>query len=338
MMTRTQRLWNAWLLDSPVTQAELRLQQRERPRSIWGWIGFVLIVAMFALAVTLLGYHLWIYSFFDTSRFNTEIPSILTVVLSAVTTLWHFRILFQTVVLSTNSISREKQSGNWDLLILTGLDAQTLIRSKWSATVRQQWQRSLRLGILRGLAVCVVGIPIMTSSWGFREQEPGLWYPLLLCLLTILFMVGMSLLNLLMTAAFGVYTGVRYGRPLAALGYAFGWRVFALAGSGGLFLLLFYGLVSSSIFQFSNPVSQIIGYPLALGLTLWDNGSLAGLGLMGLSWWQYFDMRGGDLDQIARDFWLIAGLVAGVLTAIGLCLWWTQRLLRLASRRLTQYG
>jgi hypothetical protein len=333
------RRWSMnWLLDTPITRVELRLQQRERPRSIWGWIGFVLVVAMFAAAVVVLGYQLWDYQFFDTSSFDNDILPILAEVLVAMTTLWHFRILFQTVVLSANSISREKQSGNWDLLILTGLDAQTLIRSKWTATIRQQWRRYVRLGVMRGLAACVVGIPTMTSAWQFREFGPGVWYPLLLCGLTIAFLVGMSLLNLLLTTAFGVYTGVRYNRPLAALGYAFGWRLFALAGAGGIFMFVFYLLVISVAFLSNDPVTQMIGYPLALGLTLWDNGSLAGLGIMGLPWWQYLNFGDGNLDRILRDCFLIVGLVGGVLTAIGLYVWMIRRLLRLAARRLAHYG
>jgi hypothetical protein len=286
---------------------------------------------MFALGTGLLVFQFW--DFATLGNYQSSVTQLLSIILIVLVILFHFRILFQTVVLSANSISREKQSGNWDLLILTGLDAQILIRSKWAATIRQQWRRYLRLGVLRGVAVSILGVSIIASNWYFQQDmRPGIWYPLLMTVLGITFMIGITLLNLLLTTAFGVYAGVRHTRPGTALGYSLGWRLLTLGGTAGVFMGLFFLLLNWS-FALGND-TELLSYLPALGFTLLDNGGLAGVGLVGFPW---VDMLRGQ-DMGSTNFSLLLGMASGVLTAIGLSIWWTRRLLRSASRRLMLNG
>ncbi len=62
---------------------------------------------------------------------------------------YHFYLMFQTIALAGNSITREKEAQTWEMLVLTGIDARQIVRAKWWATIQRQLPRYLLLGVLR---------------------------------------------------------------------------------------------------------------------------------------------------------------------------------------------
>ncbi len=68
------------------------------------------------------------------------------VVLALTTIVAHFGALLQTLTLATNTITWEKGTNTWDILVMTDTDARRIVMSKWWATVSPMRHRYLMVG------------------------------------------------------------------------------------------------------------------------------------------------------------------------------------------------
>lgn len=152
---------------------------------------------------------------------------VLTVIFLAYVVIWHFSLMFRTLALAANSITREKQSGSWDLVVLTGIDARQLVRGKWSATVRHQLPHYIRLGVLRACAAVywmaansrmIYGI-VYSPYYGAMVIDifPPAPFGILVAGLIVF---GFTIVNLFFTAACGIQASAQVQRPVSALIWA----------------------------------------------------------------------------------------------------------------------
>jgi hypothetical protein len=193
---------------------------------------------------------------------------------TAVVTL-HFVLMFQTLALSSNSIAREQFGQTWEALILTGIDARTIVLGKWWATMRRLARRYLLLGLLRGCIIGWIGAATsrslyfyLASNYGAisRIPAPGLHHFLLLVVVVILF----TLANLGFTAACGVAASAQSRQPVMALIRAFAIRTGFLAGTSIALALL---MAQLGIYFFVTGVTgDFLGILPLAAIGLVDNG------------------------------------------------------------------
>src|SRR5262249_40556953 len=102
---------------------------------------------------------------------------------------YHFYLMFQTIALTGNSITREKEAQTWEMLVLTGIDARQIVRGKWWATIQRQTPRYLLLGVLRIGAIAAIAITfaaIFSSSGGFYQTRLQLPHPITIMVVGLL--------------------------------------------------------------------------------------------------------------------------------------------------------
>lgn len=128
------------------------------------------------------------------------------ILLAVATLVIHFRVLFKTSVIASNTVLREKLSGTWETLILTDVGARQLVLGKWWAVVCMVWKNYALLAILRAGAVAGIGTMLFPSKSNY-----ALWYsripaelPEVNILLAAAIIAVFTLLNGLFTAAAGV--------------------------------------------------------------------------------------------------------------------------------------
>ncbi|MBL8161599.1 MAG: hypothetical protein JNJ61_06390, partial [Anaerolineae bacterium] len=221
-----------------ISRAELLHQQRSarRHHRIIRWIGRVGAVAIFVMA----GYLFWgefagallgrdagvLTGQSFGQRHNTDLGramGIAAAVFCVFVLTRHFVLMLQTLTLAANSISREREAQTWDMLVLTGMDARQIVRGKWAATVRHQWQRYLFLGVLRAAAL------VWFANFGARLAYGSLYSfyysgsmvvvlpPPTHILLAAAMIIVLTLFNLGFTAACGVLASVSAKRGIWAL-------------------------------------------------------------------------------------------------------------------------
>ncbi|MCX9079616.1 MAG: hypothetical protein OIN84_16750, partial [Candidatus Methanoperedens sp.] len=124
----------------------------------------------------------------------------------------HFVLIFRALVLGANSIAREKQSNTWDMLVLTGIDAQQIVLGKWWATVQHLWRWYVLLGLLRaGSVVWISGSTSRITNYLYASSSSYYygWHgtvvptPWQILLAGVIVMV-LTMVNLAFTAACGV--------------------------------------------------------------------------------------------------------------------------------------
>ncbi len=256
-----------------IAQAEGRYQQHTQPRRRrWQRHGGRWLLRLtFTLAIILFGAEfIGALLRWDTG-FISEALALGNLLPVTVTTIWHFGLMLQTLILSANSIAREKQAGSWELLILTGVDARRIILGKWWATVQRQWHNYLLLGILRGALIAWVGAYFSREFMkdmmayagsgisGFVLPAP-VNFPLVLALAVLL-----TLANLFFTAACGVLASAASHNPAVALVRAFFIRAIILA--------LPTAIAAAVFAAFVNYYSQPRSFFTAAVITLLDNGT-----------------------------------------------------------------
>ena len=134
--------------NSIIVTAELQFLRREGDRWSRGWLGWLgKIMFIFAAGAAVL--PLFVYMTED--RLGTLL------VLVAVVYFFHLSVSVRTLLLASNAIGREKQSDNWESLVLTGVDARRLILGKWWAVIKYVWKTHalsalLRVGLAYGVA------------------------------------------------------------------------------------------------------------------------------------------------------------------------------------------
>ncbi len=115
--------------------------------------------------------------------------------LPAITVL-HLRLFIKTVMIASQSGSRDQSTFNWEALILTPVSARQIIWSQWWSTLRQIAPDALRLAVLHGAAALWLGVysPRLMLQGGHLTliSFEQLIHPALL--LVLLGSVGLSLL------------------------------------------------------------------------------------------------------------------------------------------------
>jgi hypothetical protein len=123
----------------------------------------------------------------------------------------HYGLMLQTLTLAAHSMTRELQANNWEMLILTGVDARKIVWGKWWATVQRMWRSYGRLALLRAMLIGWLG------AWENRSYALSMTYYLYggspdamvvptipHFLLSAFFVVALTMANLPFTAACGV--------------------------------------------------------------------------------------------------------------------------------------
>jgi hypothetical protein len=210
------------------------------------------------------------------------------------TVLLHFRLLFKSLSLSTYSIARERESKTWETLLLTGIDARAIVRGKWWASARYMGRNYAVLGGLQALVIVwAIGKSYFSMFYSFRlgmNSTVTAIVFLLLSIIAILFVIGISFLNLGLTTACGLLSATDYQNKLVALFLAIGLRLFiilsltifpiglalslrlnfvfgTLQGSVGLIIVQMLvtladnGFLTSYLTLFSTPLYAVLGDP-----------------------------------------------------------------------------
>ncbi len=127
------------------------------------------------------------------------------------TGLYHFLLMFRTLALGANSITREKTGKTWEMLVLTGVDARQIVWGKWWATVLRQWRQYALLGVLRAGVIAWLGgsasriLASIYTSYGYTYGDLQTVLPSALDVLAAgLVVFLLTLANLGFTAACGV--------------------------------------------------------------------------------------------------------------------------------------
>ncbi len=294
----------AQLNQQPIVQAELNHQDRAVPRRKrrWlRWVGRIITITVYGTAFGLLAAEIVYLAVLSSGVRGLDYAAMLPdwfrvlIVLSVfAAALMHFRRMFQTLALSANSIARERNSNNWDMLVLTGIDAGKIVRGKWWATVRHMWRPYVRLGILRAVWIVSIGADTNRSYYSyatygsFRDTNGnGVIVPMLLQFIiagALVFLLTM--VNLCFTAACGVSAFNR--RSGIALARAIGTRLFLVVG------LALLGLLLLRLWLDSNYSSMVIVLSL---LTVFDNGVTIGSQTATYNFYDYYSY-GGNINPV----------------------------------------
>ena len=269
---------------NPVSRAETTYLQRSTPRQRpWlRWLTRLITLSIFGLALGYISIYLACYFIAQIPPTDPILSAFLELgsqLLLPLAAMWvvgmHFRLMFQTLSLSANSISREHGGGTWDMLLLTAIDSNQIIRGKWQAIIQQQWRQYVRLGLLRGLMmswmVTASYYDYYTRVYSSSVQYTGSFLLFVAgMLVTTGFIFLITLLNLGFTAACGLSASVDHHRGSVALARAAGTRSAILIG---LFLIPFgiaYSLhLSFEVDTLASVLGNTAGYVLT---TMVDNG------------------------------------------------------------------
>jgi hypothetical protein len=199
---------------------------------------------------------------------------------------FHFALMLRVLLWTSNSITREKGSGTWDLLLLSGIPARRIILNKWWATVQRALPAYLHLMWLRLGVIAWVGawLVVNVNPSAFNgiyvtiqpetQQLLPTWWGLLLAAGV---MVIFTFANLAFTAAIG--TGVSFLSQNGAFNViiAFGLRtIVLLAFPLSMFLAGWLGFWNASSFDYENQLAYNIYFAsAATATTMVDNSMVA---------------------------------------------------------------
>jgi hypothetical protein len=201
------------------------------------------------------------------------------VALAGLTVLIYFSLMFRTLSLAGNTVSREKRGGTWENLLLTGMDARRLVLGKWWAVICTVWREYALLALLC-VGVCAGGGVLYLSQMApgrlLSAWEPVL-HPAAGVILSAAFAVTFTATNGLFTAAVGVTGSLlsRDGHPgvMMALAVRVVSPVVPLAAAG---LMIRHELTrdvlnpaEQSIFE----IGEQLRVSFALMMALLDNGT-----------------------------------------------------------------
>lgn len=244
----------------------------------------------------------------------------------------HFRLMFQTLGLSANAISRERQGGTWELLTLTSADASQIVLGKWWAVVKTMARPYLVLGVLRALVILWVAIatygPFLYFGYAYTPVMVDETTPRLLgVLFTGVFIVVATLLNLGFTAACGLSASPGHSRASIALARAVGTRL------GVIFLaVLIPAVVAFVLRTFLTFNGVVIAFVFAL-VTLVDNGLVTSMQLFSINLsapsYQYYLSEQNDL---------VLGITLGIAIAVAVYVLLTWLMLRYATYSAVRQG
>ncbi len=224
--------------------------------------------------------------------------------------IWDLWLMAQTLVMSSNTIARERNAQNWELLLLTGVSIRQLVRAKWWAVVRQQGRSYTLLAVMRIGAVSFLALGFDVYFWFGRSPSfsYGSLGPLEESQRTIVFIIAISIVvlsagfialltmvNLLFTAACGIVGGCLARRTALSLPAGVGVRLIVMGGIALLIAVPGYLFLKPDIEMgnyYPDPVLSTIALIAALvGAAMVDNGATAAVLLIrfgyNVRWWQY---------------------------------------------------
>ena len=244
--------------DNPIAKAEFRHQRHvlntSRSGIIWILLASVMLIPAMLYGMVLYGAVLFNFSLPDVDQFTTfgQILGWLVAMLVTMNIALYGVVILITLGLSAQSITREKTGGTWDTLVLTNIDARTIVRGKWWASVRALWGDHLRILLLR---LGFLGQILIF----LRDNSANLTVELSINLMLILPLTALIILITVIDAGFTAALGI--AMPLSA------------AGNG----LVMAGAIAVRIGAF-----------IALGMMAWDVGGRILSGgtwfLVGLLW------------------------------------------------------
>ncbi len=206
--------------ENAIKRAELIYQQRsaKRPRTWRRWLNTVvkwlMIILVLVMVLTLLLASL-------TQRDPSAIIQMLgplPPLLILFTLFYDLSLMFSTISLAANSISREREGQTWEMLVLTGVNARQIVRGKWWATIQRQFPRYLMLSFIRAGATTATALSTFnyytSSYYNARLQLP---HPLII-IISVLLGVVLTVAGLGFSAACGVMGSAVSKRSSMAVG------------------------------------------------------------------------------------------------------------------------
>ena len=314
---------------NPIARAELAYQIRSRSQ-VRRWrrvMSRIILIAALTLALILAGSEFAGVLLYRDPDPISRAFGVLNILPVATAFILHFVLMIQTLSLSANSVAREKRANNWDMLVLTGVDARQIIRGKWWATVLRMWPIYVFLGILRAAVIIWFGasltrvyqIRVMSMNFSGAPDEviPARRHEFCGVAAASIFMLTM--VNLPFTAACGVSAISAQTRNSAlTLGRAIGTRLLILGVPAliGAFMTFALALWRSQFF------TDIVGGTLVI---LLDNGFSVGNQLVG------WELMNPYVDNSDKGY-----LVVVILLAMVAYFLFTALLLRMAEWQATR--
>ncbi len=330
------------LPDNAISRLETRTLQRaaERVPRWHYWLGFAIRYLLLGLSLFYFG-GLLIAAITQRDPFPLVSQSpLLTILFSILILLWHFGLMRQTLFYGAVSLAGERESGRWELLLLTGVSAQDLVSGKWAALVRRQFPAYLWLAVFRGGAIAAWALyssDTIAFSTFYRYHGTAVWYtlpsPLLVILGGVVIFI-MTLMNLVFTAGCAVaVSAISRGRIRAIL------STIAARLAQTLSLATLHLIVITVLFRMTPDRIYIGGdsfWGTALASTLGsllDNGLTTATSLMAVT----THYKSINLDKSLTTGMILATLLGSLWTLVlyGLL---TRFSLRRAERRLIASG
>ncbi|MEP6985985.1 MAG: hypothetical protein ABI970_10320 [Chloroflexota bacterium] len=267
------RLPSAIFPDNAITRAEHTYQTRSaRKFRTWRrWINRTVMWLAIALSlIHFLGLLVASLTLRDPSpitRLLNPLPNLLLLFAS----FYHLYLMFQTIVLSSNSITREKEFQTWELLVLTGINARQIVRGKWWATVQRQVPYYLRLAVLRIGATAALAISfaaIFSYRSNYYQSQFQLPHPLTLVIAALL-AVAFTFANLALSAACGVMGSAVSKRSTFAIARGIANQIVISCVPA---LVVFFVITRPYFYTISSPYRSIYTTLTSAIFSLVDNG------------------------------------------------------------------
>jgi hypothetical protein len=237
--------------------------------------------------------------------------------------IWNFWLMFQTLIMGTHSITRERTGNNLELLLVTGVDIRTIIWAKWQAIVRQQWRDYALLAIMRIGAISFLAMNFTVAlnygdhpsfSYGRPgpEVEPQITIvfsiAIAIVLLSAVVIAILTMLDLMFTAACAIVGGSIARRISLALPYSIGVRLLLVIVVALLLGVPSYLAIKPDLETFGyypDPVFNTFALIAGLtGATMLDQGSIAAGFLMRYG----YNFR---WSSIFNGFWFFSDTLRG---------------------------
>ncbi len=154
---------------NPIAKAEFRHQRHvintSRSGLIWIVLASLMLIPGMLFGLGLFGAVLLNIELPDVDQFSTtgQIVGILVAMLITMNVALYLVVILITLGLSARSITREKTGGTWDALVLTNIDARTIVLGKWWASLRALWGDHLMVALLR-LGFLGMTLPFIKSQ------------------------------------------------------------------------------------------------------------------------------------------------------------------------------
>ncbi|RMG77712.1 MAG: hypothetical protein D6711_00890 [Chloroflexi bacterium] len=226
------------MINNIISQAEFRHQRYviQNSRSGWAWVGLAMLMLLPALFASvmmfvsvLFGLGWGQYLIEPQGSLLGGVFQVASIALMTMNIALYIVVTLITLGLSYNSIAREHTNRTWDILLLTHVDAPTLIVGKWWGSLRSLSGDHLMLFILR---VGVVAQFIDGNTLNLSAGERGAYLVGMMLLLAAFTVVDTAL-----TVVLGVAAALPSARSTAMLMVLMLRFVWVIINSGALMTL-----------------------------------------------------------------------------------------------------